>query len=336
MLMNIYGGEKIMKKIKMTIIGIAACMMIMAGSTAVMADTATPVPTKAAQATTAPKAPSFKELLDSLGKIDINNALANEAKIKEIKEAFDKMSEDAKKKLSPEDIKKVTDSAKALIEAKAQDVLGKIKLPIPTGTAAPTPTATPAPSVTAAPGKKADKAEDTKAPTATPAETKAAEPSDTGVEGNTYKAVSDTEAVYEGNTDKDAEAVTVAETVKIGNKSYKVTTIADNAFSGNKKLTKITIGNNITKIGSKAFYKCTNLKSVVIGKKVQSIGKSAFAGCKKLSKVTVKSTVFKTVGKSAFKGIRKNAKILLPKKKFKAYKKLISKSKPSKVIYKKG
>lgn len=325
------------KKIKTIMIGVAAVTVILACSSIAMADQATTTPTAAPSVTAAPKTPSFKELLDSLGKIDINNALANEAKIKELKEQYDKMSEEAKKNLSSADVKKVTDAAKTLIEAKAQEVLGKIKLPIPSVTVSPTPTATATP--TAAPTKKADKtdkAEATKAPTEAPAETKAAEPSDTGVEGNTYKAVSDTEAVYEGNTDKDAEAVTVAETVKIGNKTLKVTTIADNAFSGNKKLTKVTIGNNITKIGTKAFYKCTNLKTVVIGKKVQSIGKSAFAGCKKLSKVTVKSTVLKTVGKSAFKGIKKNAKITLPKKKFKAYKKLISKSKPSKVIYKKG
>lgn len=325
------------KKIKTIMIGVAASAVILACSSIAMADQATTTPTAAPSVTAAPKTPSFKELLDSLGKIDINNALANEAKIKELKEQYDKMSEEAKKNLSSADVKKVTDAAKTLIEAKAQEVLGKIKLPIPSVTVSPTPTATATP--TAAPTKKADKtdkAEATKAPTEVPAETKAAEPSDTGVEGNTYKAVSDTEAVYEGNTDKDAEAVTVAETVKIGNKTLKVTTIADNAFSGNKKLTKVTIGNNIIKIGNKAFYKCTNLKTVVIGKKVQSIGKSAFAGCKKLSKVTVKSTVLKTVGKSAFKGIKKNAKVTLPKKKFKAYKKLISKSKPSKVIYKKG
>ena len=325
------------KKIKTIMIGVAASAVILACSSIAMADQATTTPTAAPSVTAAPKTPSFKELLDSLGKIDINNALANEAKIKELKEQYDKMSEEAKKNLSSADVKKVTDAAKTLIEAKAQEVLGKIKLPIPSVTVSPTPTATATP--TAAPTKKADKtdkAEATKAPTEVPAETKAAEPSDTGVEGNTYKAVSDTEAVYEGNTDKDAEAVTVAETVKIGNKTLKVTTIADNAFSGNKKLTKVTIGNNIIKIGNKAFYKCTNLKTVVIGKKVQSIGKSAFAGCKKLSKVTVKSTVLKTVGQSAFKGIKKNAKVTLPKKKFKAYKKLISKSKPSKVIYKKG
>lgn len=325
------------KKIKTIMIGVAASAVILACSSIAMADQATTTPTAAPSVTAAPKTPSFKELLDSLGKIDINNALANEAKIKELKEQYDKMSEEAKKNLSSADVKKVTDAAKTLIEAKAQEVLGKIKLPIPSVTVSPTPTATATP--TAAPTKKADKtdkAEATKVPTEAPAETKTAEPSDTGVQGNTYKAVSDTEAVYEGNTDKDAEAVTVAETVKIGNKTLKVTTIADNAFSGNKKLTKVTIGNNITKIGNKAFYKCTNLKTVVIGKKVRSIGKSAFAGCKKLSKVTVKSTVLKTVGKSAFKGIKKNAKITLPKKKFKAYKKLISKSKPSKVIYKKG
>ncbi|MCD7797755.1 MAG: leucine-rich repeat domain-containing protein [Clostridiales bacterium] len=32
--------------------------------------------------------------------------------------------------------------------------------------------------------------------------------------------------------------------------------MANNAFSGKSKLTKVTIGKNVKKIGKKAFYKC--------------------------------------------------------------------------------
>ena len=82
------------KKIKTIMIGVAASAVILACSSIAMADQATTTPTAAPSVTAAPKTPSFKELLDSLGKIDINNALANEAKIKELKEQYDKMSEE--------------------------------------------------------------------------------------------------------------------------------------------------------------------------------------------------------------------------------------------------
>ena len=88
-------------------------------------------------------------------------------------------------------------------------------------------------------------------------------------------------------------------TVKVKGVSYKVTSIAKNAFKNNKKLKKVTIGANIT-----------------------SIGANAFSGCKVLKNVVVKSTKLKTIGKNAFKGIQKKAVIKVPAKKLKAYKKL--------------
>jgi polyisoprenoid-binding protein YceI len=82
--------------------------------------------------------------------------------------------------------------------------------------------------------------------------------------------------------------------------TYQVTSIANNAFAGNKKLTSVTIGKNITKIG-----------------------KNAFKNCKKLKKITVKSTQLtkKSIGKNALKGTNKNLTIKVPKKKVSDYKK---------------
>jgi hypothetical protein len=48
-----------------------------------------------------------------------------------------------------------------------------------------------------------------------------------------------------------AKSVSIPATVKVNGTSYKVTKIAANAFKNNKKITKIIIGKNITKIGEK-------------------------------------------------------------------------------------
>lgn len=93
---------------------------------------------------------------------------------------------------------------------------------------------------------------------------------------------------------------TVPHTVKIGGITYKVTKISANAFKNNKKIRKVTIGKNITKIGKRAFYGCQNLKNIII-----------------------KTTKLKSVGKQAFKGIHKKAIIKVPRKKYEKYKKLL-------------
>ena len=57
------------------------------------------------------------------------------------------------------------------------------------------------------------------------------------------------------------------------------------------KFTKLTIGDNITKIGNLAFYYCSSLTSVTIGNSVTSIGGSAFAYCSSLPSVTIPNSV---------------------------------------------
>jgi|GEM_PF-288866 len=111
------------------------------------------------------------------------------------------------------------------------------------------------------------------------------------------------EVAFKQTTDKKAKKVTIDANVTDTNKiSYKVTSIADNAFKGNKKVTAVTIPDG-----------------------VKTIGKNAFNGAKNLKKITIKSTVLKKVGKNAFKGIQKKATIKVPKKQKKAYRKLLKK-----------
>ena len=139
-------------------------------------------------------------------------------------------------------------------------------------------------------------------------------PATVTVEGSTYKVTSIAKNAFKKNK--------TVEKVVIGN---NVTTIGDSAFEDCTKLKSVTIGKNTTTIGNKAFYKCNKLTKVTISNKVNKIGKQAFGNCKALKSITIKTTKLtsKNVGSKAFKGIYKTAKIKVPKSKLKAYKKLL-------------
>ena len=131
-------------------------------------------------------------------------------------------------------------------------------------------------------------------------------------------------------TNKRVNSITIPATVVINGVTYKVTKIADNAFSGCRKLKNVTIGENVTTIGDKAFYKCTSLVKITIPSKVKKIGKSAFQNCKKLKNITIKTKKLtaKRVGKNAFKGVGskyyKKVVVKVPGKKYVGkYKKML-------------
>lgn len=135
------------------------------------------------------------------------------------------------------------------------------------------------------------------------------------------------EVAYTGLADKKATKVTVPSTVESNGVTYKVTSIEDNAFKGNTKLTSVTISANVEEIGNNAFSGCSSLKSVTLPAKVSKIGNNAFKGCKKLKTLTIKSTKLttKTISKNAFKGITTKTTIKVPKKMKKTYTKLFRK-----------
>lgn len=109
---------------------------------------------------------------------------------------------------------------------------------------------------------------------------------------------------YVKPSNKKKGTVTIPATVKIGGVTYKVTSIAKNAFKGNRYIKRLTIEKNVEKIGARAFY-----------------------GCKKLKTITIKTTKLtaKKIGANAFKNIKSNATIKVPKKKLKAYKTMLRK-----------
>lgn len=109
-------------------------------------------------------------------------------------------------------------------------------------------------------------------------------------------------AVYSKVKSSAKGTLTIPESVKVDGVTYKVTSIAANAFKNNKKITKVIIGSNVKTIGRDAFYGCKNLKKIVIK-------------TKKLTKGSV--------GKNAFKGIYRKVKIQVPGSKLKLYKKVL-------------
>ncbi|MBR2333397.1 MAG: leucine-rich repeat domain-containing protein, partial [Rikenellaceae bacterium] len=66
--------------------------------------------------------------------------------------------------------------------------------------------------------------------------------------------------------------------------------IRQEAFSGCKGLTSITIPDGVTEIGELAFSGCTGLTSITIPDSVTSIGENAFKGCTALKVVYCKAT----------------------------------------------
>ena len=135
------------------------------------------------------------------------------------------------------------------------------------------------------------------------------------------------EVAITGLNKKSLVTIKIATKVTIGGITYKVTSIANNAFKNNNKIKKVFIGKNVKTIGKNAFAGDKKLKSVSINSKVlKTIGKAAFKNCKKLRKVIIKSAKITKIGKTAFKGIKKKATFKVPKIKKAKYKKMIKKS----------
>ena len=112
------------------------------------------------------------------------------------------------------------------------------------------------------------------------------------------------EVAFSKPANKKVKSVNVPATIKVDGVSYKVVKVADKAFAGCKKLTKVTIGKNVIKIDA-----------------------NAFSGCKKLKTLTIKNTKLKAknLNKKAFRGLTKKTTIKVAKAKVKSYKKMFKK-----------
>ncbi len=119
---------------------------------------------------------------------------------------------------------------------------------------------------------------------------------------------------YIKSLDNKTANISIPSTVEIDGISYKVISIAANAFKNNKKITKVIIGNNVTSIGKNSFSGCSKLKTLTIGNNVALIGDNAFSNCTSLKKVTIPVKV-KKIGKQAFYGCKKLKTIKINTKK---------------------
>lgn len=193
--------------------------------------------------------------------------------------------------------------------------------PTPTPTPVPTPepskVPTPQPSKTPAP-------EPSKTPSQEPAKTPENKPAKAGTQlsaaeaGASYQVVSEDEkqptVVYTAPADKNVKKITVPATITVGGITYKVESVAPDAFKNCRKLTSVKISAGVQKIGKNAFSGCSKLSSVTIGKDVTEIGAGAFANCKALKKITIPAAVTK-IGKKAFNKCKKLKTVTIKTKK---------------------
>ena len=80
---------------------------------------------------------------------------------------------------------------------------------------------------------------------------------------------------------------------------WPVVNIGSGAFSNKLTLTSVAIPNNVTNLGTNAFYLCAGLTNVSFGTGLLAIGHGSFYGCKKLPAVTIPDTV-RSLGSNVF------------------------------------
>ena len=99
--------------------------------------------------------------------------------------------------------------------------------------------------------------------------------------GRTVEVTSGTNQ-YSGN-------VVIPTSVTYNNRTYKVTSIGNNAFINCVNLTSIAIPNTVTSINSLSFGACNSLTSITIPKSVTFIHERAFSPCSNLTSIIVES-----------------------------------------------
>ncbi len=127
-----------------------------------------------------------------------------------------------------------------------------------------------------------------------------------------YNADSDTqtaeviraEAGYEG-------PITIPEEFTAWSKSYRVISIADNAFRGNSGITSVSIAESVTSIGGAAFCDCKSLIAADLPESVKLIGRDAFKRCTSLPSIKLSSNL-ETIDIGAFGSCESLTSVVIP------------------------
>lgn len=90
-----------------------------------------------------------------------------------------------------------------------------------------------------------------------------------------------------------------------------VTSIGNRSFSGNRRVTSVTIPDSVTRIGASAFCDCSSLTSITIPGSVTSMGQGAFSHCSGLTSVTI-SKGAADIGPAAFSGCSGLTSVTIP------------------------
>lgn len=86
-------------------------------------------------------------------------------------------------------------------------------------------------------------------------------------------------------------SVTIEKSIPVDGKSYKVTSIGDQAFY-ESSITSLNTGSSVTSIGRSAFSRCKYLSKVIISYSVGKIDDYAFSGCTALNEVHITDMLF--------------------------------------------
>lgn len=108
-----------------------------------------------------------------------------------------------------------------------------------------------------------------------------------------------------------------------GTYSFKVTSVGKKAFYNNKKIWKVTLGNNIRTVKKQAFYGCTNLLTLIFydASNLKVFEAGAFQNCRNLYETNLdnQNLIMKKIGKNALKNteLKNNPYFIKTKKKAK-------------------
>ncbi len=113
------------------------------------------------------------------------------------------------------------------------------------------------------------------------------------------------------NADTYTDNVIIPSEVTFLDRTRKVTSIGEYAFSFCSSLTSVVIPSSVMNIGKAAFTQCYRMTSVAIGNSVRAIGSSAFFGCSNLTTLTIPASVT-CIGERAFGGCNSLTSLTIP------------------------